>query len=82
MGLDDYHACIDAAGHILSFPFDRVPVRDLEEGLQAEAHVYVRIRPLAHPEHCAAAAILRGSQDEPVLLLLLHYAGWRRAGDR
>nr|CAI5864056.1 unnamed protein product [Callosobruchus analis] len=41
VGMDHHHSRLHALGHLLPFPFDRLPLRNLEESLQDEAHVHV-----------------------------------------
>lgn len=38
--MDNNHACLDAAGHLLSVPFHYLPLRDLEEQLQEQTSLF------------------------------------------
>lgn len=41
VGVDDHHPRLDAAGYLLQIPQHRVPVRDMEAGLQGQADLHV-----------------------------------------
>lgn len=45
LGLDHHHARVHATRHLLPLPLHRVSLRDLEAGLQDEAHVHVEDLP-------------------------------------
>lgn len=69
VGVDDHHPRLDAAGYFLQIPQHRVPVRDMEAGLQGQADLHVTQEiPRDHMEDrgCAATA------QEPTVEALRH----------